>query len=99
MRFLADIYWRMETYNSRDIQDCIASSYFFSSSFLSRDHWPESNARADNTLHPCNGSITSRNDVEIGLYTIRATSLPLPCCCAHVLRLYILSIGSNQSVM
>lgn len=73
-------------------------SLFFSS-FLSRDHWPDSNARADNTLHPCNGSITSRNDVEIGLYTIRATSLPLPCCCAHVLRLYILSIGSNQSVI
>lgn len=77
LRFLADIYRRMETYNSRDIQDCLASSRFF---FLSRDHWPESNARADNTPHPCHGSITSRNDVEIGLYSCHKSAAALLLC-------------------
>lgn len=99
LSFLAEIYGRMETYNSRGYSGLNSQQSLFFFSFLPRDHWPDSNARADNTPHPCHGSITSRNDVEIGLYTIRATNLPLPCCCAHVLRLYILSIGSSQNVM
>lgn len=55
--------------------------------FLSRDHWLDSNARADNTPHPCHGSITTRNDVEIGLYTfvpqVCRCLVAVPMCCGY----------------